>query len=398
MVFVQIAPGQSAPLAGAHAGQQRRQHAHRHRLAHTAHRLASTAPAQLPEHAANLRAGDEHLAVIGRRRARHILHRVDRYPPPLVPRNLQHMAQQRELGRRDLPGIVTQGITQGLGAPGRSVPGLSQLRGVPLSPGERLVSKWPLSRTPATSICTFQRPAAVFLGVAIWGSAGGNLGDNCVQTSATHALHQTPSARNPLIYLRLCGGCTITNIGVVPGAGIEPALLSELDFESSASTNFATRAVTREAADYGTVGRMKYERIEDAVGHTPLVVLQRIGARDNGARGTVVLGKLEGNNPAGSVKDRPALSMISRAQERGDIRPGDTLIEATSGNTGIALVMAEDLSIERAQTMRAFGAELVLTPKSGGMEHARDLAEAMQKRGQGKVLDQFANAENGCIH
>jgi cysteine synthase len=139
--------------------------------------------------------------------------------------------------------------------------------------------------------------------------------------------------------------------------------------------------------------------------------LQRIGAQANAERGNVVLGKLEGNNPAGSVKDRPALSMIRRAEERGDIRPGDTLIEATSGNTGIALAMAaaikgyrmvlvmpEDLSIERAQTMKAFGAELVLTPKSGGMEHARDLAEAMQKRGEGKVLDQFGNADNPRIH
>ncbi len=156
---------------------------------------------------------------------------------------------------------------------------------------------------------------------------------------------------------------------------------------------------------------MKYPTIEDAIGKTPLVALQRIGAADNAARGNVVLGKLEGNNPAGSVKDRPALSMIRRAEERGDIRPGDTLIEATSGNTGIALAMAaaikgyrmvlvmpEDLSIERAQTMKAFGADLVLTPKSGGMEHARDLAEAMQKRGEGKVLDQFANADNPRIH
>jgi S-sulfo-L-cysteine synthase (O-acetyl-L-serine-dependent) len=125
----------------------------------------------------------------------------------------------------------------------------------------------------------------------------------------------------------------------------------------------------------------------------------------------VILGKLEGNNPAGSVKDRPALSMIARAQERGDIKPGDTLIEATSGNTGIALAMAaaikgykmvlimpEDLSIERAQTMKAFGAELILTPKSGGMEYSRDLADAMQKEGKGRVLDQFANADNPRIH
>ena len=156
---------------------------------------------------------------------------------------------------------------------------------------------------------------------------------------------------------------------------------------------------------------MNYPTIEDAIGRTPLVALQRISARENAERGNVILGKLEGNNPAGSVKDRPALSMIRRAEERGDIQPGDTLIEATSGNTGIALAMAaaikgyrmvlvmpEDLSIERAQTMKAFGAELVLTPKSGGMEHARDLAEAMQKRGEGKVLDQFANPDNPRIH
>jgi cysteine synthase B len=156
---------------------------------------------------------------------------------------------------------------------------------------------------------------------------------------------------------------------------------------------------------------MQYPTIEDAIGRTPLVALQRIGAADNKARGNVVLGKLEGNNPAGSVKDRPAVSMIRRAEERGDIQPGDTLIEATSGNTGIALAMAaaikgyrmvlimpEDLSIERAQTMKAFGAELLLTPKSGGMEYARDLAEQMQRDGKGRVLDQFANADNPRIH
>ncbi len=156
---------------------------------------------------------------------------------------------------------------------------------------------------------------------------------------------------------------------------------------------------------------MNYPTIEDAIGHTPLVALQRIGAEANRARGNVVLGKLEGNNPAGSVKDRPALSMIQRAEERGDIRPGDTLIEATSGNTGIALAMAaaikgyrmvlimpEDLSIERAQTMKAFGAELILTPKSGGMEYARDLADKMVKDGKGRVLDQFANPDNPRIH
>jgi cysteine synthase B len=154
-----------------------------------------------------------------------------------------------------------------------------------------------------------------------------------------------------------------------------------------------------------------YPTIEDAIGKTPIAALQRIGAADNAQRGNVILGKLEGNNPAGSVKDRPALSMIQRAEERGDIKPGDTLIEATSGNTGIALAMAaaikgyrmvlimpEDLSIERAQTMKAFGAELMLTPKSGGMEYARDLAENMQREGKGRVLDQFANADNPRIH
>jgi len=157
--------------------------------------------------------------------------------------------------------------------------------------------------------------------------------------------------------------------------------------------------------------QISYPTIEDAIGKTPLVALQRIGASDNAQRGNIILGKLEGNNPAGSVKDRPALSMIQRAQERGDIKPGDTLIEATSGNTGIALAMAaaikgyrmvlimpEDLSIERAQTMKAFGAELILTPKSGGMEYARDLAERMQTEGKGRMLDQFANEDNPRIH
>ena len=156
---------------------------------------------------------------------------------------------------------------------------------------------------------------------------------------------------------------------------------------------------------------MIYPTIEDAIGKTPLVALQRISAADNAQRGNILLGKLEGNNPAGSVKDRPALSMIQRAQERGDIKAGDTLIEATSGNTGIALAMAaaikgyrmvlimpEDLSIERAQTMKAFGAELILTPKSGGMEYARDLAERMQSEGKGRMLDQFANEDNPRIH
>jgi S-sulfo-L-cysteine synthase (O-acetyl-L-serine-dependent) len=154
-----------------------------------------------------------------------------------------------------------------------------------------------------------------------------------------------------------------------------------------------------------------YPTIEDAIGKTPLVRLQRIGAAAHAEKNNIILGKLEGNNPAGSVKDRPALSMIARAQERGDIKPGDTLIEATSGNTGIALAMAaaikgyrmvlimpEDLSIERAQTMKAFGAELILTPKSGGMEYARDLADKMQLEGKGRVLDQFANQDNPRIH
>ena len=154
-----------------------------------------------------------------------------------------------------------------------------------------------------------------------------------------------------------------------------------------------------------------YKTLEDVIGETPLVRLQRLPGPDNARRGNVILGKLEGNNPAGSVKDRPAISMIRRAEERGEIRPGDTLIEATSGNTGIALAMAaamrgyrmvlimpEDLSIERAQTMKAFGAELILTPKSGGMEYARDLAEQMHRDGKGRVLDQFANPDNPRIH
>jgi cysteine synthase B len=154
-----------------------------------------------------------------------------------------------------------------------------------------------------------------------------------------------------------------------------------------------------------------YKTVEDLIGATPLVRLQRLPGAANEQRGNVILGKLEGNNPAGSVKDRPAISMIRRAEERGEIKPGDTLIEATSGNTGIALAMAaairgyrmvlimpEDLSIERAQTMKAFGAELVLTPRSGGMEHARDLALQMQSAGKGRVLDQFANPDNPRVH
>ena len=154
-----------------------------------------------------------------------------------------------------------------------------------------------------------------------------------------------------------------------------------------------------------------YPTLEDVIGNTPLVRLQRVLGPELAARGNVLLAKLEGNNPAGSVKDRPAISMIKRAEERGEIKPGDTLIEATSGNTGIALAMAaairgyrmvlimpEDLSVERAQTMKAFGAELILTPRSGGMEYARDLAEQMQRDGKGRVLDQFANNDNPRIH
>ena len=156
---------------------------------------------------------------------------------------------------------------------------------------------------------------------------------------------------------------------------------------------------------------MNYPTLEDVIGKTPLVRLQRVPGADNAERGNVILAKLEGNNPAGSVKDRPAISMIRYAEERGEIKPGDTLIEATSGNTGIALAMAaairgyrmvlimpEDLSIERAQTMKAFGAELVLTPKSGGMEYARDLADQMVREGKGVVLDQFANPDNPRVH
>jgi S-sulfo-L-cysteine synthase (O-acetyl-L-serine-dependent) len=154
-----------------------------------------------------------------------------------------------------------------------------------------------------------------------------------------------------------------------------------------------------------------YKTLEDAIGHTPLVRLQRVVGAEIAARGNVILGKLEGNNPAGSVKDRPAISMIRGAEERGRIKPGDTLIEATSGNTGIALAMAaaikgyrmvlimpEDLSVERVQTMKAYGAELILTPKSGGMEYARDLALQMEADGKGLVLDQFANPDNPRVH
>jgi cysteine synthase B len=147
--------------------------------------------------------------------------------------------------------------------------------------------------------------------------------------------------------------------------------------------------------------------LADTIGNTPLVQLQRLP----GVTTNVILGKLEGNNPAGSVKDRPALSMIAEAERRGEIKPGDTLVEATSGNTGIALamvaaakgyrlvlIMPENQTQERVQTMRAYGAELVLTPKSGGMEAARDMAEAMRREGKGVILDQFANPDNPLAH
>lgn len=156
---------------------------------------------------------------------------------------------------------------------------------------------------------------------------------------------------------------------------------------------------------------MSYLTIEDTIGKTPLIQLTRIGGPEIAARNNIILAKLEGNNPAGSVKDRAALSMIKGAESRGQIKPGDTLIEATSGNTGIALAMAaairgykmillmpENLSEERRQSMAAYGAKIVLTPKAGGMEYARDLAEQMQKDGQGLILDQFANGDNPQAH
>lgn len=157
---------------------------------------------------------------------------------------------------------------------------------------------------------------------------------------------------------------------------------------------------------------MQFKTINDFVGNTPLVKLQRMAGKDkNGNTSNTILLKLEGNNPAGSVKDRPAYSMITRAELRGDIKPGDTLIEATSGNTGIALamvaamrgykmilVMPENQSIERRQSMKAYGAELILTPKDGSMELARDVAMKLQAEGEGIVLDQFANSDNPLAH
>ncbi|TAK81963.1 MAG: cysteine synthase CysM [Betaproteobacteria bacterium] len=153
------------------------------------------------------------------------------------------------------------------------------------------------------------------------------------------------------------------------------------------------------------------QTLEDFIGNTPLVRLQRLPGEENAKNRNVILAKLEGNNPAGSVKDRPAISMIRHAEKRGAIKPGDTLIEPTSGNTGIALAMAaairgyrmvlimpEHLSMERRQTMRAFGAEIILTPQKGGMEAARDLAEKMVREGRGTMLDQFANPDNPLVH
>jgi cysteine synthase B len=156
---------------------------------------------------------------------------------------------------------------------------------------------------------------------------------------------------------------------------------------------------------------MHYKTIEDTIGNTPLVRLTRLPGADAEARNNIILGKMEGDNPAGSVKDRAAMSMLKRAEERGDIKPGDTLIEATSGNTGIALAMAaairgykmvllmpEYLSVERRQSMAAYGAQIILTPKTGGMEYARDMAEQMQRDGKGFILDQFGNPDNPRAH
>ena len=156
---------------------------------------------------------------------------------------------------------------------------------------------------------------------------------------------------------------------------------------------------------------MPYKTLEDTIGNTPLVQLVRLPGADAAARNNIILGKMEGDNPAGSVKDRAAMSMLRRAEERGQIKPGDTLIEATSGNTGIALAMAaairgykmlllmpEYLSIERRQSMAAYGAQIILTPKTGGMEYARDMAEQLQRDGKGIILDQFGNPDNPRAH
>ena len=156
---------------------------------------------------------------------------------------------------------------------------------------------------------------------------------------------------------------------------------------------------------------MPYKTLQDTIGNTPLVQLVRLPGPDAAARNNIILGKMEGDNPAGSVKDRAAMSMLLRAEQRGTIKPGDTLIEATSGNTGIALAMVaairgykmvllmpDNLSIERRQSMAAYGAEIILTPKTGGMEYARDMAEQMQRDGAGTILDQFGNPDNPRAH
>jgi cysteine synthase B len=156
---------------------------------------------------------------------------------------------------------------------------------------------------------------------------------------------------------------------------------------------------------------MAYKTIADTIGNTPLVQLMRLPGAEIRERNNVILGKLEGNNPAGSVKDRAAIYMLKGAEERGLIKPSDTLIEATSGNTGIALSMAaairgykmilllpDNLSVERRQSMTAYGAQIILTPKTGGMEYARDMAEQMQRDGQGIILDQFGNSDNPRAH
>jgi S-sulfo-L-cysteine synthase (O-acetyl-L-serine-dependent) len=199
----------------------------------------------------------------------------------------------------------------------------------------------------------------------------------------------------------------------IPSRGLAclDGFLKLLDYHTPLAALFVCAATMHGVKENTMTRPPDYKTLEDAIGGTPLVRLQRLPGAAVAARGTVVLGKLEGNNPAGSVKDRPAINMIRRAEARGSIKPGDVLIEATSGNTGIALAMAaairgyrmvlimpEDLSIERAQTMKAFGAELILTPKSGGMEYARDLAEKMQAEGKGRVLDQFANEDNPSVH
>lgn len=160
-------------------------------------------------------------------------------------------------------------------------------------------------------------------------------------------------------------------------------------------------------AGTSSAGAGTYPTIDSGVGNTPLVRLQRLPGNTT----NIILAKMEGNNPAGSVKDRPALSMIRRAEERGEIRPGDVLIEATSGNTGIALamvaairgyrmtlIMPDNLGGERRRTMRAFGAELILVTREEGMEGARDLADKMEREGKGKILDQFANPDNPLAH